>query len=138
MLFRSLSYQYTEGQSIGIAPLLAYQRFQAYGLQAFEGLSQAPDAVTNNGYEGAFGAGVRVGWYGQLRPWLSLGAAYSTRVYMQNFETYRGLLAGNGDFDIPQNYSVGVALKVGAPAFAVSTVFAPPCAVTWTTPAALP
>ena len=111
ILATTLSYEYTEGQSVGIAPLLAYQRFQAYGMQAFEGLSQAPDAVTNNGYEGAFGAGVRIGWYGQLRPWLSLGAAWSSRVYMQNFDSYRGLLAGNGDFDVPQNYSVGIGLK---------------------------
>lgn len=105
-----LSWRYAPGQSIGIAPLLAYQRFKAYGLQAFEGLSAHPDAVTNNGYEGAFGAGVRIGWYGQLLPWLHLGAAYSTRVYMQNFESYRGLLAGNGSFDIPENLSLGLAV----------------------------
>lgn len=111
ILATTLSYRYTDGQSVGIAPLFAYQRFKAYGLQAFEGLSQAPDAVSNNGYEGAYGAGVRIGWYGQLRPWLSLGAAYSTRIYMQHFESYRGLLAGNGDFDVPANYSLGLGLK---------------------------
>lgn len=106
----TLSWKYAPGYGIGVAPLLAYQRFKAYGLQAFEGLSGNPDDVSNNGYEGAFGAGVRVGWYGQVLPWLSLGAAYSTRVYMQNFESYRGLLAGHGSFDIPENYSFGLAL----------------------------
>jgi len=106
----TLSWQYAPGYSVGIAPLLAYQRFKAYGLQAFQGLSAHPDAVTNNGYEGALGAGVRVGWYGRLLPWLNVGAAYSTRIYMQNFESYRGLLAGNGSFDIPENYSVGLSL----------------------------
>lgn len=107
----TLSWKYATGYSVGIAPLLSYQRFRAYGLQAFQGLSARPDAVTNNGYEGAFGAGVRLGWYGQVLPWLSLGAAYSTRVYMQNFESYSGLLAGKGSFDIPENYSLGLALK---------------------------
>jgi len=107
----TLSWQYTPGYSVGIAPLLAYQRFKAYGLQAFEGLSAYPDAVSNNGYEGALGAGVRIGWYGRVLPWLQLGAAYSTRVYMQDFESYRGLLAGNGSFDIPENYSIGLALQ---------------------------
>ncbi len=110
ILATTLGWQYAPGYSIGIAPLLAYQRFKAYGLQAFQGLSGHPDAVTNNGYEGAFGAGVRVGWYGQILPWLNLGAAYSTRVYMQDFKSYRGLLAGNGSFDIPENYSLGLSL----------------------------
>ena len=96
--------------AIGVAPLLAVQRFEAYGLQAFAPLSKYPRDVTNNGVDTALGAGMRVGYLGELTPWLTVGAAYATRVYMQDFERYRGLLA-DGSFDIPENFSVGVALR---------------------------
>lgn len=106
----TLSYRVGQGHSLGISPLLTYQQLRVYGLQAFEGLSRFPDDVTNNGYEKAFGLGVRIGWLGQIRPWLDLGAAYASRVYMEDFEEYRGLFAGGG-FDIPANFSLGFALK---------------------------
>lgn len=105
-----LAWKLTSKHSIAIAPLLGYQRFKAYGLQAFESISQAPEALTNRGSDDAFGAGVRVGWYGEITPWLTAGAAYASKIYMQEFDKYEGLLAGSGDFDIPANYSVGVAI----------------------------
>lgn len=114
----SLSFRFAPGHSFGVSPLLAYQQIRVYGLQAFEPLSKYPDRVTNNGYEGAFGAGVRVGWLGRVRPWLDLGASYATRVYMQDFKEYRGLLA-DGSFDIPANVSLGFALKDRNLTFAV-------------------
>ena len=106
----TLSYRFAPGHSFGISPLLAYQQFRAYGLQAFEGASRSPSEVSNQGFESAFGAGVRVGWLGRLRPWLDVGATYATKVYMEDFDDYRGLLAG-GNFDIPANFSIGAALK---------------------------
>lgn len=107
----SLSWAVHPAHSVGIAPLFAFQRFKAYGFQAFEPVSSAPDALTNRGYDKAFGAGARVGWMGRITPWLDLGAAYSTRVYMQAFDKYRGLLADGGDFDIPAILSGGFAIK---------------------------
>lgn len=107
----TLAHKLSADHSVGIAPLLAYQRFKAYGLQAFESISADPDAVSNRGYDDAFGAGVRVGLFGRLAPWLDAGAAYATRINMQKFDRYRGLFADGGDFDIPQNFSVGVALR---------------------------
>ncbi|MGH8516248.1 MAG: OmpP1/FadL family transporter, partial [Panacagrimonas sp.] len=106
----TLSFRPTESHSFGVSPLLAYQQIRVYGLQGFEALSREPDKVTNNGYESAFGAGVRVGWLGRVLPWLDLGATYATKVYMGDFKEYRGLLAG-GNFDIPANFSLGLALK---------------------------
>ena len=107
----TLAWQFAPGNTVGIAPLIAYQRIRIYGLESFEPLSEDPGAVTDRGYDQAYGVGVRIGWYGKVLPRLSLGAAYSTRVYMQRFNRYRGLFAGNGYFDIPQNYSVGLAFK---------------------------
>lgn len=105
------SWQYRPGQSVGITPLLAGQRIKVYGFQAFEGVSAHPDAVSNRGYDYAFGAGLRIGWFGRLKPWLDLGATYATRIHMQKFDRYRGLLADGGNFDVPQNFSIGLALR---------------------------
>jgi len=106
----TVSFRPSARHSFGIAPLLAFQQIRVYGLQAFEGVSRDPAHVSNQGYDGALGAGVRFGWLGHVTPWMDLGATYATRVYMQDFDEYRGLLAG-GNFNIPDNFSVGFALK---------------------------
>ncbi len=107
------AWQALPGHTIGIAPLLVVQRFKAFGLHAFKGFSQHPGDVTNRGYDWALGAGVRVGWLAELTPWLNLGAAWSSKVYTQEFEQYDGLLA-DGGLDIPENFSAGIALKPAA------------------------
>lgn len=99
-------------QSLGVSLNLAYQRFQAKGLQNFANASSAPDALTNNGYDHSFGAGVHIGWLGELTDTLSVGATYQSRTYMSRFDRYKGLFAEQGDFDIPSTYGVGLALKV--------------------------
>ncbi len=99
--------------SIGIAPLIGYQRFKAEGLQGFAAFSRDKGFLTNNGYDSAHGYGVRVGWMGKLNNAVTLGAAYSSRIYMTKFDKYRGLFAEQGDFDIPANWNIGAAVKVG-------------------------
>ncbi|WP_440940074.1 OmpP1/FadL family transporter [Immundisolibacter sp.] len=106
----TLAWRPTPRQGLGIAPLITAQRFKAYGLQAFAPLSEHPGRVTNRGYDIAFGLGLRIGWYAQPTPWLSLGAAYATRTFMQKFDKYEGLFA-EGTFDVPENFNVGVALR---------------------------
>ena len=111
----TMSYKLNAEHSVGAAVLLGYQRFKAEGLQAFDNapgfppFTGAPGNVTNNGYDSATGAGLRIGWQGRLSPLVSLGASYSTEVNMGQFKKYRGLFAQAGDFDIPANYSVGIA-----------------------------
>jgi len=104
------AYEVAPGHTFGVAPLLVVQRFEAYGFQAFAPFSKQPSDLTNQGWDWALGAGVRAGWLGQLRPWLSVGAAYATRVYMDEFDQYEGLLA-NGALDVPANFSVGIAVR---------------------------
>jgi long-chain fatty acid transport protein len=106
------SYKVSENQAIGIAPLLAFQRFRITGLQAFTGFSTSPNEVTNRGYDTGHGAGARIGWLGKITDSLSLGAAYSTKISMTKFEQYKGLFAEGGGFDMPENYNAGLALKI--------------------------
>lgn len=108
----TLSYKINANHSVGVSPLLAYQRFKAEGLQAFSGFSADATKLTNNGYDSSTGAGLRIGWYGRMSDMVSLGAAYSTKLAMGKFDKYAGLFAEQGDFDIPSNYNLGVAFKL--------------------------
>lgn len=107
----TVAWKFSPTQSVGASPLIAYQRFKAYGLQPFAAISSNPANLTNNGYDDAWGAGLRVGYFGQLSSAISVGAAYSTKIRMQEFDKYRGLFAEQGGFDIPENWNVGVAFK---------------------------
>ncbi|MEY4751223.1 MAG: hypothetical protein RIQ60_3437 [Pseudomonadota bacterium] len=101
-----------EQHAVGMSLLLGYQRFKAEGLQAFAaipGFSAAPGRVTNQGYDSATGAGLRLGWQGRFSPLLSVGAAYATRMKMGKFEKYQGLFAEQGGFDIPSNVGLGLS-----------------------------
>ncbi len=99
--------------SFGISPLIAYQRFRVQGLQAFGelGFSSSAANITNNGREGSHGYGLRLGWLGKVSETVTLGAAYSTKIYMSKFDNYKGLFAEKGDFDIPENFNFGIAVK---------------------------
>ena len=109
----TLAYKLNANHSIGVSPLIGVQRFKVDGLQAFDnpGFSTSPGNVTNRGYEWAHGYGVRVGWFGKFSDTVSVGAAYSTKIYMTRFDKYRGLFAEQGDFDMPENYNIGIAVK---------------------------
>jgi long-chain fatty acid transport protein len=107
----TLAYKVADKHSIGVSPLIAYQRFKAYGIQPFGVISSSPSDVTNNGYDHSWGYGLRIGYYGAFTPQFSVGAAYSTKMNMGDFDKYKGLFAEQGGFDIPENYSIGVAFK---------------------------
>ncbi len=99
---------------LGITPIFAIQRFDARGLQAFGqlGFSSDPNNLTNNGYSYSYGFGARIGYQGEIVPnLLNLGLAYQTRTYMSKFDGYKGLFAEQGDFDIPSNWTAGLAVK---------------------------
>jgi long-chain fatty acid transport protein len=97
--------------SVGVSAILAYQRFEAKGLQGFGSFSSDPSNLTNQSHANSYGAGVRVGYLGELTDWLSVGVSYQSRISMSKFGKYSGLFAEKGGFDIPQTFTGGVALK---------------------------
>lgn len=105
----ALSYKVSADHSVGVAPLIGYQRFKAYGLDGFRVISSDPDNLTNRGYDDAWGAGLRVGYYGRVAPAIAIGVSYATKIDMQEFDKYKGLFAERGDFDIPENYGFGIS-----------------------------
>lgn len=106
----TVSWKLNETHSFGVGLNLALQAFKANGLEAFTGISSSPTDLTGNGFDYAYGAGVRLGWMGKVSDTVTLGATYQTRTYMTEFDDYAGLFAEQGDFDIPANYAVGIAL----------------------------
>lgn len=111
ILSPSIAIELNEDHSVGASLLIGYQRFRAYGLGIFSGFSSAPDKLTNNGNDDAWGIGLRVGWTGKLTDRITLGASATSKTYMQEFDDYSGLFAERGDFDIPANYGVGIAYR---------------------------
>lgn len=113
----TLAYKLDANHSVGVSPLLTYQQFKSYGLQAFDNapgfppLTGSPGNVTNNGYDRSTGVGVRVGYMGKLSDQVKVGASYSPKTNMKKFEKYSGLFAGQGGFDIPANFTVGMSLQ---------------------------
>jgi long-chain fatty acid transport protein len=108
----TVSFKLGEHNSVGISPLLIYQRFKAFGLDAFKGMSSSPGNVTDQGRDDASGLGVRFGWLGKVSERLTLGANYSPQTRMSEFDEYKGLFAQQGRFDLPENYNIGVAVDV--------------------------
>lgn len=113
----TVAFKIAPNHSIGISPLLGYQRFKAEGLQAFGVDSNGTAPGGNNlGYDDSFGYGLRVGYMGKLTPTVSIGAAYASKMKFDEFGKYAGLFAEQGGFDIPSNFNVGVAWQI-VPAF---------------------
>lgn len=96
--------------AIGVSAILGYQMFKFEGGQAFSMFSSDAANLTNNETDSAMGAGVRAGYQGRWSRYLSVGAAWQSKIYMSEFDKYKGLYAEQGDFDIPSNFTVGVGI----------------------------
>ena len=120
----TLAFRITDHQSIGVSLDLVYQKFKAYGLQAFAltgypspqlpivgPFSVAPDKVTDNGADNSYGIGYRVGYLAEPFEGFTVGASYQPKIHMSRFKKYAGLFAGGGVFDVPENYGGGVAYR---------------------------
>lgn len=99
----TLSWKINQDNAIGISPILAYQSFRAKGLENF--------GIADEGHDSSYGAGFRVGYTGQWLDWLSFGVTYQSPIWMTRFHNYDNLFAEHGNFDIPANYAVGIAVK---------------------------
>jgi long-chain fatty acid transport protein len=116
----TVGYKINENHAVGVALDLAAQRFRMYGLKSFKTfssqftipISSDFNHLTDLGYDYSYGAGVKLGYLGNfLDDKFTVGLSYTSRTYMTKFDKYRGLLAEQGDFDIPANYGVGIAFK---------------------------
>jgi long-chain fatty acid transport protein len=107
----TLAMKINPDHAVGASLNLAYQRFKAYGISNFRAVSGSPANLSDNGYDDSFGMGLRLGWTGKLSPSVTMGATYQSKTKMSQFDKYRGLFAGRGDFDIPENFGVGISIQ---------------------------
>jgi len=114
-LFLATTYarKITETSSWGISGIAVYQRFKARGLDNFAGFSTDAENLSDNGYNHSTGFGVRVGVQAEITSGVRIGAAYQPKIDMDEFDDYSGLFADDGDFDIPSNFTVGLAVDIG-------------------------
>ncbi|RKZ86023.1 MAG: hypothetical protein DRQ39_06315 [Gammaproteobacteria bacterium] len=107
----TFSYRFDNDAAIGVSAILAYQGFEAKGLRQFSGLSTSPSDLTDNGHDSSYGAGINVGFILPVGTQVTFGGGYRSRVYMTEFDDYKGLFAEQGDFDIPASGTIGLAWK---------------------------
>lgn len=108
----SIAYKVHKNHTFGASLVLAAQFFEAKGLEAFEelGFTSTSGNLTGMGFDHSYGGGYRLGWLGDfMDERLKVGVNYSSRVWMDKFADYSNLFAEQGDFDIPENYSIGLA-----------------------------
>ena len=104
--------------TIGVAPVLGFQIFNGHGVSAFaydmngNPLTVDPANLSDNGNDTSTGVGVRVGVLLKLAPEFRISGSYQTKIAMSRFKKYAGLFADGGKFDIPSNYTIGVAVDV--------------------------
>ncbi len=113
----TFSYRFDNDAAIGISAILAYQRFEAKGVSSFGpvpggfNVSNDPNSLSNNGHDHSFGAGINLGFILPVAKTLTLGGGFRSRVYMTEFDDYKGLFAEQGDMDIPASATIGLAWK---------------------------
>lgn len=107
----TLSWKYTDNQAIGLSANLLYQRFSATGIQGFSPFSEDGTALSNQKTDSSTGIGGKLGWSAKLGEQVVVGATYSSKIKASKFDKYRGLFAEQGDFDVPANYSIGLAYQ---------------------------
>jgi long-chain fatty acid transport protein len=106
--------------SLGISAVLAAQMFKADGVGTFAGFTrtfaasggtQMPTALSNNGTDWSYGAGVKFGLHAPLSERVNFGVMYQSEIWMSEFDDYADLFAKQGDFDIPANFKIGLTFN---------------------------
>ncbi len=77
------------GQSLGLAANIAYQRFKATGLAAFGAYSVDAGDLSDRGYDGSWGYGVRLGYQARVTDQLTLGATWQSKTWASRFKKYQ-------------------------------------------------
>lgn len=107
----AMAKQIAPGISVGIAPMMALQNFDARGTDMF-GAFSTTGKVSGDRSDWSVGGGVRGGI--EISPMrnVRIGIAGTSPIWMQDFEKYDGLFAQGGGFDIPASLQAGIAVDV--------------------------
>ena len=118
----SFSKKINAKHAFGGSVLLVGQRMIVQGVDNFGQFSLDPNNLSGNRKADSFGAGLKVGYQGEVAKGVRVGVAYQSKINMTELEEYKGLLAEGGDFDIPSTYNIGVSFDVGKTGVIVADV----------------
>lgn len=118
----SMAKMMNDKHAFGFSVILAGQRFSAQGLEGFSDFSLDSNNLSGNRHSTAFGAGVKLGYQGEVAKGVRVGVSYQSKVSMSEFDEYKGLFAESGDFDIPSTYTFGAAFDVGTAGVIVADI----------------
>lgn len=108
---------------LGVAAVIAYQRYSAANLGLFsasepdQGSAFSRSLLTpvDSGYtpfqESAYGTGVRLALRQEVISGVALDAGFQSRIDMEEFAAYRGVYSQPADLDIPARARVGLAFQ---------------------------
>jgi len=116
-MFAAMTYSHSlldNSLALGGSIIYAYQQIEIEGVSAFAGFSLNPTALSNQGVNRSNGVGWRVGMQYKIDDDLTLAGAYQAKIKMSKFDKYAGLFANNGEFDIPSNWTLGLAYLFNA------------------------
>lgn len=104
----SITFALGDSSLVAVSAVLAYQRFASMGMGLADwSVSERPTSWAS--HETSFGTGMRLDALQQVTPRLAVNAGYQSRVNMDAFNSYRGVYADAGDFDIPAQASFGLS-----------------------------
>jgi len=108
----TVAYKLDETHNVGVSMVIGVARFEAFGLGLFSPFtpSNTLDNLSDQGKDWSFGAGVRLGWTGNFDEF-TLGVAYTSKIFMQNFDHYSELFAEAGSLDVPANLGFGISMQ---------------------------
>ncbi len=118
----SFSKKLNSKHAVGASLIVAAQRFSAQGLGNFGQFSLDSDNLTSNRNSTSIGAGLKVGYQGEVKKGIRVGVSYQSKISMGEFDDYKGLFAEGGDFDIPSTYNIGASFDVGASGVIVADI----------------
>ncbi len=99
----TVAYKFNPQLSVGATLNLIAQSFESQGLGAF--------GQADNGKDYSYGASLRLGGMYQINDSVTLGATYQSKSNMSKLDDYAVLFPNGGEFDIPANFGVGIAVK---------------------------
>jgi len=123
-LFFNISYskKLNDKHALGASLIVAGQRFSAQGLENFGQFSLDPNNLSGNRHSTSFGAGLKLGYQGEVSKGIRVGVAYQSKIGMSEYDEYKGLFAEGGDFSIPSTYNIGVSFDVGSSGIIVADI----------------
>jgi len=123
-LFVNISYakKLNAKHALGGSLILVGQRFAAKGIDLFGGASSSPQNLSSNQHSYSYGAGIKLGYQGEVAKGIRVGVSYQSKMSMGKFDEYKGLFAEGGGFDIPETYNIGVSFDVGSNGVIVADV----------------